>query len=449
MSLLAWPGPSWTRGTSRRAVDGPLNPSTRLSNGHLLSYGLPGLPLAILLLPLFITVPTYYADDLGLGFTTVGLVLLLARVWDVVTDPLVGALSDQTRSRFGRRRPWLLAGMPLMVAGAWALFQPSNAIAWPHLAMATVTLYLGGTMVMLPYTAWAAELSSDHHERSRIAGAREAALVIGTLCAMAVPALFDIDRVIIMDGTAIALLVLTPLTIGIALIVLPDPPVARQLTQKLGLLGFEQLWRNHPFRQLISAYFVNGIAYGLPATLFLLYTEHVLGRPDWSWLLLIIYFTSAIVALPLWLAVSHRLGKRHSWILAMSMAATGFWPAALLGDGDLVWFIVICIWTGIPLGAELVMPPSMQADVVDLDTARTGYRRTGMLFGLWGVATKIPLALGVGIAFPILGLVGFSGDAATNSPTSLMVLAGLYGLVPVAFKLLAIRLIWNYPLDAN
>ncbi|MDA0785694.1 MAG: MFS transporter [Proteobacteria bacterium] len=417
--------------------------SSHLSNWQLLAYGLPGLPLAILLLPLFITVPTYYADDLGLGFATVGFVLLLARMWDVVTDPLIGILSDRTHSRFGRRRPWLLAGVPLMVIGAWTLFRPPEDIGWAYLAAATVTLYLGGTMVMLPYTAWAAELSPDHHERSRIAGAREAALVLGTLGAMAVPALFGIDRAVIMDGTAFALLALAPLTVGVALWALPDPALPRPANRQ-SFRAYGQLWRNRPLRQLISAYFVNGIAYGLPATLFLLYTEHVLGRPDWSWMLLIIYFASAIVALPAWLTISRRLGKRRTWIVAMALAATGFWPAALLGNGDLFWFVAVCIWTGIPLGAELVMPPSMQADVVDLDAADSVVKRTGTLFGLWGVATKIPLALGVGISFPILGLVGFSGQAATNSPASLAVLAGLYGLVPVLFKLLAIRLIWNY-----
>ena len=420
----------------------------RLSRLQIIAYGLPGLPLAILLLPLFITVPTFYADDLGLGFTTVGLILLLARAWDVVTDPLIGLLSDRTRTRFGRRRPWLLAGAPLMVIGTWALFRPPDEVGALYLAGATFTLYLGGTMVMLPYTAWAAELSPDYNERSSIAGAREAALVIGTLGAMAVPALFGIDREIIMDGMAIALLVLTPLAIGVALVALPDPQVARQ-ARSGAREGYLRLWRNRSFRLLISAYFVNGIAYGLPATLFLLYAEHVLARPDWSWILLIIYFASAIVALPVWLAVSRRIGKRRTWIAAMTMAALGFWPAALLGPGDLAWFIVICVWTGIPLGAELVMPPSMQAEVVDVDAAETGAPRAGTLFGLWGVATKIPLASGVGIAFPILGLAGFSGDAATNSNESLLVLAGLYGLVPVAFKLLAIRLIWSYPLDGN
>lgn len=425
-----------------------MSPS-RLSARQVTAYGLPGLPLAILLLPLFITVPTFYADDLGLGFATVGLILLFARAWDVVTDPLIGILSDRTYTRFGRRRPWLLAGAPVMVIGAWALFRPPADVGALYLAGATITLYLGGTMVMLPYTAWAAELSSDHHERSRIAGAREAALVIGTLCAMAVPALFGIDRSLIMNGTAIALLVLTPLTIAIALFALPDPATPRAPRPTPERAGLARLWSNQPFRQLISAYFVNGIAYGLPATLFLLYAEHILGRPEWSWVLLITYFASAIVALPAWLAISRRLGKRRTWITAMAMAAFGFWPAAILGDGDLFWFVLVCVWTGIPLGAELVMPPSMQADVVDLDAAETGTRRTGTLFGLWGVATKIPLALGVGIAFPILGLAGFSGDSATNTPQSLLVLAGLYGLVPVAFKFLAIRLIWNYPLDAN
>ena len=91
----------------------------------------------------------------------------------------------------------------------------------------------------------------------------------------------------------------------------------------------------------------------------------------------------------------------------------------------------------------------MQAEVIDADTAKTGARRAGTLFGLWGVATKIPLALGVGIAFPILGLVGFNGNSGSNSSLSLLVLAMLYGLTPVAFKLLAIRLLWNYPLDTD
>ncbi len=417
-----------------------------LSRGQLIAYGLPGVPLAILLLPLFVTVPTFYADDLGLGFATVGAILFFTRIWDVVTDPVIGALSDRTCSRFGRRRPWLAVGAPILVIGAWALFRPPLEVGWLYLLAATLVLYLGGTMIMLPYTAWAAELSSHHHERSRIAAAREVAIVAGTVSAMAIPASIGMDRAAAMNSTALMLVFLVPLTVVIAVRSLPDPPSQLQRPRRW-TLAFAQLRDNRPFRQLISAYFINGIAYGLPATLFLLYVEHVLLRPEWAWRLLIIYFTSAIVALPLWLAVSRRIGKRQTWICAMVLAAATFWPAALLGDGDLVWFVVICVLTGAPLGAELVMPPSMQADVVDLDTAKTGEQRTGTFFGLWGVATKIPLAVGVGIAFPILALAGFNGSSGANSPASILVLAALYGFFPVLFKLIAIRLVWRYELD--
>ena len=426
---------------SIRAAEAPF-----LSRWQLVAYGLPGLPLAILLLPLFVTVPTFYADDLGLGFATVGAILFFARAWDVVTDPVIGALSDRTSSRFGRRRPWLAVGAPILVAGAWALFRPPLDIGWAYLLVATLVLYLGGTMIMLPYTAWAAELSPHHHERSRIAAAREGAVVAGTVSAMAIPASIGMDRAAAMDSTAIMLVLLVPLTVLTAVVWLPDPQT-RPARSRNWTLAFAQLRDNRPFRQLISAYFINGVAYGLPATLFLLYVEHVLQQPEWAWGLLIIYFASAIVALPAWLAVSRRIGKRRTWICAMVLAAATFWPAAFLGDGDLLWFVAICVLTGAPLGAELVMPPSMQADVVDLDTAKTGERRTGTFFGLWGVATKIPLAVGVGIAFPILELAGFNSADGTNSAASIWVLAALYGFFPVLFKLIAIRLVWRYELD--
>lgn len=417
-----------------------------LSRWQLVAYGLPGLPLAILLLPLFVTVPTFYADDLGLGFAVVGAVLFGARVWDVVTDPVIGALSDRTRSRFGRRRPWLAAGAPILVVGAWALFQPPLGVGWVYLLVATVLLYLGGTMIMLPYTAWAAELSRHYHERSRVAAAREVAVVVGTVSAIAIPASIGMDRAAAMNSTAWMLVALVPVTVLIAMICLPDPQTPAQRPRNW-TLAFAQLRDNWPFRRLISAYFVNGVAYGLPATLFLLYVEHVLRRPEWAWGLLIVYFASAIAALPVWLAVSRRIGKRRTWSYAMALAAATFWPAAFLGEGDLVWFVAVCVLTGAPLGAELVMPPSMQADVVDLDTAKTGVRRTGTFFGLWGVATKIPLAVAVGIAFPVLDLAGFNGAGGANSAASITVLAALYGLLPVVFKLFAIGLVWRYELD--
>jgi Na+/melibiose symporter-like transporter len=413
---------------------------------QLLLYGLPGLPIAALMLPLYVSLPTYYAQDLGVGFTAVGAMLFLARIWDVVSDPLIGTLSDRTTARMGRRKPWMLAGVPILLAGAWLTFDPPVQPDALHLLLFTMLLYLGGTMILLPYTAWATELSPHYHERSRIAAAREVAIVIGTLAAMGVPAAFGWDRATALQATAVALSVLVPLTVLGAVRTLPDEQTRHRSTQ--GWRGaISILWRNRPFRLLIAAYFLNGIAYGLPATLFLLYVEHVIARPEAAWPLLALYFVCAIAAVPLWLRLSRRIGKHRAWMAAMGLAAVSFWPAMLLGPGDVWWFALVCVLTGLPLGGELVLPPSMQADVIDLDTLFSGRRRAGLFFALWGVATKVPLALAVGIAFPILDLAGFASGTPTQDSSALVTLAALYSLLPVAIKLLAIWLARGYNLD--
>ena len=169
------------------------------------------------MLPLFVTLPAFYAVDMGLGFATVGVVLLAARLWDVVTDPLIGSLSDRWAGRFGRRRPWLVAGAPLVLVIAALLFLPGETAAWPHMLLWTMLLYLGGTMIILPYTAWGAELSPDYHERSRIAAWREGMVVVGTLAAAGLPVLLGADRGETLKVIAWALWIVLPLSLLVAL----------------------------------------------------------------------------------------------------------------------------------------------------------------------------------------------------------------------------------------
>jgi len=415
---------------------------------QLLAYAAPGVPLAVLLLPLYVTVPTYYADDLGVGFGAVGTVLFLTRLWDVITDPLIGALSDRSSIWPGRRRLWLLLGTPVLAAAAWGLFQPPPDAGWGYLLGVTAALYLGGTMILVPYEAWSAELSPRHHERSRIAAGREVALVLGTLLALGAPALAGLDRAGVMRATAWGLSLLLPAAVLAAVLALPERRVAYATANAVpGREAARLVLRNVPFRKLIGAYFINGVAYGLPSTLFLLYVEHVLRAQAWSWSLLGLYFGCAVLAVPGWLWLSRRLGKHRAWMAAMAVAAAGFWPALFLGPGDTALFALVCVLTGVPLGGELTLPPSMQADVVDRDTLDTGRHRAGLFFAAWGVATKIPLALGVGIAFPALDLAGFAREAATQTPAALWTLAGLYAGVPVVIKLAAIAIVRGYPLD--
>ena len=230
--------------------------SQRKTNGLtsrlLLAYGLPGLPLAVLTLPLYVYLPAFYAEDIGLGFALVGTVLLAARLWDVVTDPLVGALSDRWEGPWGRRRPWLLAATPLAVVSAWFLFHPPEGAGWAYLLSWTAALYLAGTMVKLPYEAWGAEISPDYDGRSRIASYREAFVVIGTLLAAGAPVFLGGGKAAALNQLAWIFAMTLPLAVLLACRVVPDtrPLPTPRLDWRRGL---RILTGNGPFRRLILA----------------------------------------------------------------------------------------------------------------------------------------------------------------------------------------------------
>lgn len=424
----------------------------RLSSRVLAAYGAPALPLAALGLPVFIHLPTFYATSVGLGLTMVGAILLFARLWDVITDPLIGFLSDRTTGRFGRRRPWIVAGMPLVLAATWFLFVPPSGAGAGHLLFWSLVLYLGWTMMILPLSAWGAELSPDYHERSRISAYREGFLVVGTMLALALPVAFGYvdaaDAAGALTVIAIMILVLLPLAVILLLVATPDSQF-RSTSGAAGLVpGLKVLRRNAAFQRLIAAYLINGIANGLPATLFLLFVTHRLEIPEQAGALLAMYFLCGILAVPVWLKLSYRFGKHTVWCAAMVWACLWFAMVPFLGPGDFWGFLAICVLTGIPLGADLVLPSSMQADVIDADTLETGERRAGLFFALWGMATKLALALAVGLAFPILTLAGFD-EGGGNAEPALITLVVLYSLVPVIFKVAAIVLMARFPITAE
>ncbi|MBM85969.1 MAG: MFS transporter [Rhodospirillaceae bacterium] len=424
--------------------------SGRVRNAVLLAYALPGLPLAVLGLPLYIYLPTFYAETVGVDLATIGLVLLSARLWDVVTDPVVGILSDRTKSKIGRRRSWVLASLPILCLSIYFLFVPPRNSGSTHLLLASMALYLGWTMFQLPYSAWGAELSDDYHERSRVTAAREVCVIVGTLMAAALPTLLPADQGAglgtVLWVLALTLIVTLPATSIATCIFVPDKQNAAPVRRgRLGE-GFAAIRRNRPFRLLIVAYLLNGIANGLPATLFLLFVSYVLEIPSQAGPLLFIYFLSAIIGVPIWVWVSRRLDKHRSWIIAMALTCLVFAWAPFLGPGDFTPFLAICVLSGLCLGADLALPPSMQADVVDIDTAETGTRRTGLYFALWGMATKLALAIAVGVSFPLLDLAGFQTTSRFDSDRDgLLTLALLYGGLPIVFKISAMALMARFP----
>ncbi len=414
---------------------------TPLSFPRLLAYAILGLPLAMAALPIYVHVPKFYAD-LGLDLAAIGGLLLVARLADAFIDPLLGLWSDRSRAWTYGRLSFVGVGMLLLAGGMFALFNPllgAAQLAW-WLMLSLALVYLGFSMASVSYQAYGAELSADPHQRTRITAAREGLSLVGVLLAAALPEIFA-RQVGVREGFAQFALLYVPLAVAccsIMLLLSPRPlPYAKSAHPISGFSSLIAPFTNRPFRYLLAAFLVNGIAAAIPATLFLFFAQDVIGRSDLSAAFLIVYFVAGAVGMPLWVWLARRIGKRGAWRAGIALSVISFVWAFSLSRGDVSAFMIICALSGLGLGADLALPPSMLADVIDHDEANGKTRNEGAYFGLWNLVTKLNLALAAGIALPLLSRLGYVPGAAEPAAQSLTALAAIYALLPSLLKIFA------------
>lgn len=395
--------------------------------------------------PVYVFLAEFYAADRGLTLGFIGAVFIAVRLFDAVSDPLMGVVSDRLQTPLGRRRIWLVAGAPVVMLSVWCLFVPPDPVGGGWFVAFLFFLTLGWTVMLTPYFSWGAEITGDYAERGRVTIWRDSVGLVGTILAAVLYGSAPDAGTGLMWVAAMIVLVL-PLSVAWCLRVVPEPrDFSRATTSIWSIFG---VLRSEPlFLRLLGAYFINGAANALPATLFLFFVTARLEAPDWGGPLLVLYFGAAVLAAPFWSFALRRISKHRLWCLAMIYASGVFLCALTLGPGDVAWFAVICVLSGAALGADLALPSAMQADLVDLDTARSGVQRTGAFFALWSLATKLALALAGGTALILLDVFGFSAQGASSNG-GLLVLGLLYALAPVLLKGLAIALMWRFPLDA-
>lgn len=421
-----------------------------MSKNLLAAYGSLAFPLAAAFIALQVIVPTYYAQSTSLSLTAIGGLILVARLCDTITDPIVGYWSDNASHRVGRRKIFVLIAAPLIAVSVWYLFNPPDGVGGLYLLGWTIAIYVAGTMSIVPASAWAAELSEDYNQRSLITGVRVAFGLSGTLAALLIPALLtdadaqDLGKTL----QIITVLVLVTLAATTCWAAYAVPDKAKTALPPNSVQAAWQLMKTHnPFRQLLVSFLLNAVGNAIPATLFLLFVTHVLQVPEQAGVFLFLYFVCAAVAVPFWVRVTKRFGKHGTWSFAMILACLFFIWTPFLSAETVFWFYVIVAATGFATGADLALPSSINADVIEWDALETGFRRPGLFFALWGTASKLSYALAIGIAFPLLDLAGFSATAA-NSDGALLWLAVLYGGPCILFKLAAIWSMRNYPITA-
>jgi GPH family glycoside/pentoside/hexuronide:cation symporter len=430
--------------TSRQAPTG-LPP--RLPTQRLLAYG--GLPLAMAALPIYVHVPKFYADTLGLSLASIGFLLLLARAFDAVQDPLLGYWSDTSRpGRFGRKI-WIAIGAPLLALGMIGLLVPpslSTAGLSVWLVLMLLIVYTAYSMITISYQAHGAEMSMDADERTRIVSLREGLGLVGVFLAAALPEVLA-RTAGPREGFAQFSYLFAPLVLILAAVMLwssPPAVTAAAATDRKIFAVMLKPFSNPRFRPLLGIFVMNGIAASIPATLVLFFIEDAIQRPDLTAHFLIAYFIAGAAGMPLWVRLSARIGKGRAWFCGMVLSIAAFVWAFLLGPGDATPFFIICVMSGLGLGADLALPPSLLADVIDIDERAGKGRNEGAYFGLWNLVTKANLALAAGVALPLLGWLGYSPKSAA-SPSVLTALAAVYALLPSVLKAGAALLLWRSP----
>jgi GPH family glycoside/pentoside/hexuronide:cation symporter len=409
----------------------------RLPNARLLAYGALAVPLAMLSLPLYVHVPKLYAEQFGLALGTQGLLLLAARALDAVQDPWLGLWGDRARARGIGRRAWIIGGVPLLALATLGLFMPP-AWAQPHigawlLAM-LMLVHAALAMVQINYQADGAELSEQLEERARITAMREALTLLGVLAGVLLP-----SYCVMMAGTRAGYggfaTLLAVLLLLAAIVTVHLSPPARAWHGDAAQGGD---WRvvlrplaNRRFRHLLGVFALNGTANAIPATLVLFYVDQVLGEAALAPLFLCSYFVAGMLAMPLWPWLARRLDVERAWLLGMSTGIVAFAGAALLGHGDVLPYLVICVVSGCALGADLALPPVLLATSMDEDGSPARGNTGGAYFGLWALVTKLSLALAAGIALPLLDALG---DGARVRFADVSPLALLYALLPCVLK---------------
>ncbi|PPK62314.1 Na+/melibiose symporter-like transporter [Malaciobacter marinus] len=403
-----------------------------LSKLKLFSYSLFAIPLAILGLPLYIYLPTFYAKDVGIDMALVGATLLIARVIDVFTDPIIGRLSD----KYFKRYIFIIIGSILVLFSFYFLTHPiSNANAF-YLFIFSVLIYTGWSLLTIPYFSLSAEISFNKNHNNLLASSREFFTIIAVVLALFLPYYFNISK-----DEQKSLLLMWDLVLYLLPILLIFLVFGTKNTQKIDAditikESFVFLKKNSfKFRKLFFAFFINNIANAIPATLFILFVTYVLNEKDSIGVLLLVYFLSGVLALPFWYYISKRFGKKNSWIYSIILASLVFLYVPFLSEGDFVPFLIVCIISGFSLGADMFLPSSIQADIAQEFTKQNS-QFTGVLFSFWAMLTKLALASAVGITFIILGVFGF--DSNPQSSTSQLLLSSLYSLLPIVLKLLAV-----------
>ncbi len=416
-------------------------------------YAVGSLGLTILISAIGFFLLIFYTDVALVPPALASTALVVAKIWDTVNDPLFGWLSDRTRSRFGRRRVYLIFGaLPLALSTylLWSVprgLSPGWAFAW--IALTYIVFDTFFTVVQVPMNALAAEITPDYDERTSLLAYAGVGAVVGYLAGSI------LMRVIVSrfsdpgQGYAVAgaiFGVLVGLSVALVAWKIREPAGMHGKQSTLPILAaIRATFHNRPFVRLLTAFSLARVSFTLLSAVLAYYVTYQLGAEEKLTLIILVLMLVIGLFIPVWRLLARRWSKGFAYGIGLTVAAVALLFTYLLPQGSVTGMFVIVAVAGFGLSAHWVLPWAMLPDVVEYDEERTGQRREGMYYGVYGLLDKIARTIGIFAVGWVLDFFGYIPNVA-QSARSLQGIRLLFGPISSILLLLAVPLLLTYPI---
>ena len=389
-------------------------------------YSLPSIPLAAAQIAVYIAVPAIYSKIAAVGIGITGLVIMISRVIDMITDPILGTYLDRMVEKIGWKF-WLLIGFPLISIGIFILFNPVDSLEITSLLLGVIFVTLGWTFFSIPWWGIGIAISnSNSNDRFKVVSFRELLTIPGVILGLFLIHFSNISGEIFL---IISILFLSPLFIK----KIPIPNISNVKGTSY-FLNIKNLFKNNSnFKYLCLSYFFIGLSNGVTSILFILFVEFIIGGSPQNFLS--IYFISAFIGLPFVYMLASKYNKKRIWTSFILLACICFLPVVFLSTNSTTLFMVICIISGFCLSADLIIPSSIQADIIYKEQQQNKNVLVGKIYSVWSFIQKLSLALSAGVCLPLLGYFGFNPSEVN---TQLLPLSFAYGIIPIILRIPAI-----------
>ena len=422
--------------------------------GRLLAFSAIAMPVAAAQIPLNVYLPAIFAQHYKIPLAVLGLIFMIEKIWGGLADPIIGLLSDRTRSRFGRRRPWIASGGLLFALAGGLLFFPQLRVTPAYLAVALFAFYTGWSMIQIPFFAWSGELSGDYDQRTRIAGYQTVASSIALLLVLVLPTIVDQlrphDALLKLEVMGAALLAMLVPSLLLTLAAVPEVPIRDEPDVRQSFLQTVRLVLGNPsLMRVFGSDFAVTLAQSIRTALFVFFVTIYMRLPQWASGLFLLQFVFGVAAGPIWMQIGYRLGKHRAAVLGELTQVVINIGLLLVAPGQLGLLLGLTVAQGLAQGSGNLMLRAMVADIADQHRLKTGQDRTALFFSVFSISIKAAMAVAVGVALPLVAWLGFNPNAAAPSPEGLRGLLLVFALGPAIAHLASAVLVGGFRLDAN